>query len=295
MQWVVRFLRFHGHRHPREMGKFEVESFLSWLAVERNVAASTQNQALAALLFMYRHVLGVELPWMDDVVRARKPQRLPVVLTPDEVAAVLGQMSGTPRVVAGLMYGSGLRLMEALRLRIKDVDFGYRQVLVRDGKGRKDRVAPLPDRLRPALEAARERALRLHREDLAAGCGRVWLPDALSRKCPSAATSAQWQYVFPSQRLSRDPRSGRVGRHHLSEESIQRAVKRAVRAAGLHKRATCHSLRHSFATHLLDGGADIRTVQELLGHKDVRTTQIYTHVLQRVGGVVSPLDRMVMR
>lgn len=291
VHWVRRFILFHGKRHPRDMGAPEVSAFLSYLASERNVAASTQNQALNALLFMYREVLGVDLPWLDDVVRAKRPARLPVVLTRMEVNQVLAQLQGTHRLMAALLYGSGLRLMEAVRLRVKDVDFGYRQVVVRDGKGQRDRVTPLPQVLRAELEAQIERALDLHTADLAAGYGEVYLPDALARKFVNAAREPAWQYVFPSGRLSRDPRGGASRRHHVDEKGLQRAVKKAVTAAGIRKRASCHTFRHCFATHLLERGSDIRTVQALLGHKDVRTTMLYTQVLNRgASGAVSPLD-----
>lgn len=290
--WIRQFILFHDKQHPSRMGKAEVESFLTHLAVGRNVAVSTQNQALAALLFLYRDVLGVELPWLDDVTRPKRKPRVPVVLTPQEVQAVLAGLDGAPRLAAALMYGSGLRLLETLRLRIKDLDFAYRVIVVRDGKGHKDRRVPLPDRVRRALVQQVEAAVALHRDDMAQGAGEVWLPKALSRKYPAAAAEPGWQYVFPARRCSVDPRSGRMGRHHVHEATVQKAVRRAVLRSGIRKRASCHTLRHSFATHLLESGADIRTVQELLGHEDVRTTQIYTHVLQRGGGVVSPLDRI---
>jgi len=290
--WVRRFILANGKRHPREMGAPEVEAFLTGLATRGRVAASTQNQALAALLFLYREVLAQELPWLDNIRRAKKPLRLPTVLTRDEVAAVLAQMSGVTWLMAGLLYGAGLRLMECARLRVQDVDFARREITVRQGKGGKDRRTMLPALAADALQGQLAETRRLHERDLAAGFGAVWLPHALDRKYPNAAQEWAWQYVFPASMRSVDPRSGAVRRHHLDETVLQRAVKAAVRRAGIAKPATCHTLRHSFATHLLEAGQDIRTVQELLGHKDVATTQIYTHVLNRGGhGVLSPLDR----
>lgn len=290
--WVKRFVLDNGKRHPRELGAREVELFLTRLATEREVAPGTQNQALAALLFLYREVLGIELPWMEDVVRAKRPCRIPTVLSREEVARLLAMLDGQAALMAALLYGSGLRLMECLRLRIKDVDFARNEIVVRDGKGGKDRRVPLPRRLRESLGAAVERACLLHQRDLAQGAGEAWLPHALAWKYPGAGREPGWQYLFPAQGLSRDPRSGRMRRHHVDESVLQRAVKRAREAAGLVKPATCHTLRHCFATHLLESGSDIRTVQELLGHKDVATTQIYTHVLNRgAGGALSPLDR----
>jgi integron integrase len=275
------------------MGAAEVSAFLTHLAVEGRVAASTQNQAKSALLFLYREVLHVELPWLDDVESAKAPRRLPVVLTRGEVAAVLARLDGTNALVCRLMYGTGLRIMECLRLRVKDLDFGRGEILVRDGKGFKDRVTMLPASLMPALRDHMARVAELHRQDLAAGHGDVSLPYALDRKYPNAGREWAWQYVFPSANLSVDPRSGVVRRHHVADQAVQRALKLAVRAAGVAKPATPHTLRHSFATHLLEGGYDIRTVQELLGHADVSTTMIYTHVLNKGGrGVVSPIDTM---
>jgi integron integrase len=290
--WVRRFILANGKRHPRDMGAREVEAFLTHLAVHGQVAASTQNQALSALLFLYREVLGVELPWMEDIRRAKKPERLPVVLTRDEVSRILARMSGVTWLMASLLYGAGLRLMECVRLRVQDVDFVRHEITVRHGKGGKDRRTMLPVMAVEALQGQLAEARRLHERDLAAGFGRVWLPHALDRKYLGAAREWAWQYVFPARQRSVDPRSGIERRHHLDETVLQRAVKAAVRACGLTKAATCHALRHSFATHLLEGGADIRTVQELLGHSDVKTTQIYTHVLGRGGsGLRSPLDR----
>jgi integron integrase len=290
--WIRRFILANGKRHPGAMGAAEIERFLTGLAVAGGVSASTQNQALSALLFLYKEVLGVELPWLDGIQRAKMPQRLPVVLTRAEVAALLGELTGTAWLMASLLYGSGLRLMECVRLRVKDLDFVRSELTVRQGKGGKDRRTMLPVALTGALQAQLTEASRVHERDLAAGFGRVWLPDALARKYPGAAEEWGWQYVFPASVRSHDPRDGMERRHHLDESVLQRAVKRACVRAGLAKPATCHTLRHSFATHLLEAGYDLRTIQELLGHKDVATTQIYTHVLNRGGqGVVSPLDR----
>jgi integron integrase len=289
--WIRRFILFHGKRHPAQMGAAEVEEFLSHLAVAGRGGASTQNQAKAALLFLYRQVLGQELPWLDGVTTAKTPARLPVVLTREEVRAMLARMSGQPWLLASLLYGSGLRVMEAVRLRVKDADLARGEILVRDGKGAKDRITMLPRQLVEPLRNALATAARRHESDLAAGHGEVYLPFALERKYPAAGREWAWQYVFPADELSVDPRTGRVRRHHLHEQSVQRAVRAAAQAAGIAKPATPHTLRHSFATHLLEAGYDIRTVQELLGHADVSTTMIYTHVLNRGGrGVVSPLD-----
>ncbi|MDX1297727.1 MAG: integron integrase [Pseudomonas sp.] len=291
-EWVKRYIRFHHYRHPLEMGAAEIEAFLTHLAVKRNVAGATQNQALAALLFLYKEVLKVDLPWLAGIVRAKKPKHLPVVLTRDEVSRVLAQLSGVKWMVATLLYGSGLRLLEALRLRVKDVDFSRGEVVVRDGKGQKDRVTMLPRALVGPLQEHFEMVAALHQQDLVEGFGQANLPFALARKYPNAAADWAWQFVFPSGNRSVDPRSKGIFRHHVHEKTIQRAVREAVRGAGIIKPATPHTLRHSFATHLLEGGQDIRTVQELLGHSDVKTTMIYTHVLNRGGlGVMSPLDR----
>ena len=293
VDWIRRFILHFGKRHPRELGAAQVEQFLTHLAVAGNVAASTQNQAKSALLFLYREVLEAELPWLDNVERARAPKRLPVVLTRDEVHAVLSRLSGTHWLIASLLYGAGLRIMEALRLRVKDVEFSRKEILVRDGKGFKDSVTMLPAALAAPLAEHLKRVKALHGQDLAAGRGAVFLPHALERKYPGAARDWGWQYVFPSANLSEDPRTGIVRRHHLQDQAVQRAMRQAVRDAAVDKPATPHTLRHSFATHLLEGGYDIRTVQELLGHADVSTTMIYTHVLNRGGrGVTSPLDRV---
>jgi len=292
VDWIRRFILFHGKRHPGEMGAQEVEAFLSWLATERAVAASTQNQALSALLFLYREVLAIDLPWLDGIKPAKRPERLPVVLKREEVVAVLSRLEGRNALMASLLYGSGLRLMECVRLRIKDVDTERRQLLVRDGKGGKDRMTLLPESVVPVLSDHLTRVREVHRQDVLAGFGAVWLPHALARKYPQAPWEPGWQYVFPATRRSTDPRSGRIGRHHIDEQTLQRAVKRAVKAAGIEKPASCHTFRHSFATHLLESGYDIRTIQELLGHRDVKTTMIYTHVADCGGrGVRSPLDR----
>lgn len=293
VHWVKRFVLFHGKRHPAGMGAAEVEAFLTHLAVAGQVSASTQNQALSALLFLYREVLGLDLPWMQDVVRAKRPARLPVVQTQTEVAAVLDRMDGVHGLMARLLYGTGMRLMEVVRLRVKDVDFERFEVLVRDGKGGKDRVTMLPRKLAPALKEHLVWRRRLHDDDLAKGMADVFLPDALARKYPNASQEWGWQYIFPSGSYSVDPRSGVERRHHLDEKLLQRAMKKAVQAADIAKPATPHTLRHSFATHLLQNGYDIRTVQELLGHADVATTMIYTHVLNKGGrGVASQLDAL---
>lgn len=291
LQWIRRFILFHGKRHPRDMGAPEVEAFLSHLAVSRDVAASTQNQALSALLFLYREVLNIDLPWLDNVTRAKRPQRLPVVLSRDEVRAVLDRMPGVYGLMASLLYGTGMRLMECVRLRVKDVDFARGEILIRDGKGAKDRVTMLPESLVPALQSHLNQRRAIFEDDLRAGKAGVYLPNALAVKYPNAPVEWGWQYVFASGSYSIDPRSGAERRHHLDEKLLQRAMKKAVRAADLAKPATPHTLRHSFATHLLERGQDIRTIQALLGHKDVATTMIYTHVLNKGGrGVVSPLD-----
>lgn len=293
IRWIRFFIRWHGLKHPKDMGAAEVESFLSMLANARDVAASTQNQALAALLFLYKRILGIELPWLEGLTRAKKPARLPVVLTQAEVAGLLRHVDGLTGLIIRLLYGTGMRLMEALRLRVKDLDFSARLILVRGGKGDKDRVVPLPTSLIEPLRQQLERRRQMHHIDQAQGRVDVELPHALAKKYPNAPKEWAWQYLFAAQDYSTDPRSGALRRHHIHEKTLQRAMKLAVHCAGLTKPASCHTLRHSFATHLLEMGHDIRTVQELLGHSDVKTTQIYTHVLNRgAAGVLSPLDRM---
>ena len=291
--WIRRFILANDKRHPRDMGSDEVEAFLSLLAVQGKVAASTQNQALSALLFLYRCVLGVELPWLEGVTRAKRSQRVPTVLSLEEITRVLTRMDGRPWLLASLLYGTGMRLMEALRLRIKDVDFDRNEITVRQGKGAKDRRTILPRTLVEPLQREIQRARTFHDADLLEGFGATWLPYALARKYPNAACETGWQYVFAAANRSRDPRDGVERRHHFDDGVLSRALKIACRNAGIAKPVSAHTLRHSFATHLLESGYDIRTVQELLGHKDVATTQIYTHVLNRGGnGVLSPLDRM---
>lgn len=291
LQWVRRYIRFHKMRHPRDLGAPELTEYLSDLAIRGNVSASTQNQALSAILFLYKEVLKIELPWLNDVQRAKRSQHIPVVLTRDEVKHLLAQLEGTVWLMTSLTYGGGLRLLECLRLRAKDVDLQRNELLIRDGKGQKDRVTMLPQKLVDPLRTHFARVRQLHEKDLAEGYGRVYLPFALDRKYPNADRDWGWQYVFPASRRSIDPRSGVERRHHANPEILQRAVRKAVRAAEIIKPASVHTLRHSFATHLLESGYDIRTVQELLGHADVKTTMIYTHVLNRGGrGVVSPFD-----
>lgn len=284
---IRRFILYHHKRHPKEMGVDEIRQYLSHLATDENVAASTQNVALSALLFLYREVLLIDLPFVEGVERAKRPKRVPVVLTTKEVRKVLAHITGTHYLIASLLYGAGLRLMEAIRLRVKDLDFQYKQIIVRDGKGEKDRRTMLPEPLSRHLA----RVKLQHEEDICAGHGTVHLPYALERKYPNAAKEWIWQYVFPASKLSLDPRTNIMRRHHSSEDRLQRVVARAIKQAGIQKRASCHTLRHSFATHLLEAGYDIRTIQELLGHADVSTTMIYTHVLNRGGkGVKSPLE-----
>jgi integron integrase len=294
--WIRRFILFHGKRHPAEMGKQEIEQFLTALAVKRRVASSTQNQALAAILFLYKEVLGQDPGWLDDVVRAKRPQRLPVVLPRQEVEALLAALDGLSWVMAMLLYGSGLRLMECLRLRVKDIDFTRNEILVREGKGDKDRVTMLPVAVKEAFLKHLDRVRQLHERDLKAGLGHVQLPDALARKYPNANREWGWQWVFPAARICTDPRFGPPQRFHLHESVPQRAIHEAARKVGIAKPVGPHTLRHSFATDLLVAGYDIRTVQELLGHRDVKTTMIYTHVLNRGGhGVQSPADRLLAR
>jgi integron integrase len=294
VRWILRFILFNGKRHPSDMREREITSFLSMLATRRKVSASTQNQALSAILFLYRVVLQQKFDWLDGIVKAKRPVRLPVVLAREEVKAVLGHMRGTPWLMASLMYGAGLRLLECARLRIKDVDFAMGEITVRDGKGRKDRVTMLPYALRAPLAEHVERVKRQHETDLRRKLGSVELPDSLDRKYPRAAWEWGWQWVFPATKFYLDRASGRYRRHHLHESVVQRAMKEAVRMAGIAKPASCHTLRHSFATHLLEAGYDIRTIQELLGQSDVSTTMIYTHVLNKGGRAVrSPLDGVI--
>lgn len=294
LYWIRRYILATGKRHPRELDGVVVEGFLSRLATDDNVAASTQAQALSAILFLYRQVLAIDLPWMENVVRAKAPIRVPVVFSVSEVARLLMNMSGREWLMASLLYGSGMRLMECVRLRLKDLDFDRNEITIRQGKGGKDRRTMLPGRLVDALRVQRASVVALHARDLEAGFGEVYLPHLLARKYPNAPREIAWQYLFPATRRSTDPLDGRERRHHIDEKLLQRAVKSALRAAGIEKPASCHTLRHSFATHLLENGYDIRTVQELLGHKDVSTTQIYTHVLNRGGNaVLSPLDRVM--
>ena len=290
--WVRRFIVFHGKRHPREMGAAEVTAFLTHLAVNGSVSAATQNQALAAVLFLYREVLQVELPWLDEVVRAKRPQRLPVVLSRPETLRLLDALQGDAALCVRLLYGTGLRLTEGLRLRVQDLDFDRREIVVRAGKGNKDRITMLPQSLVEPLQVQLAKSRALFDADRRSGIAGVWLPEALETKYPKAGEQWPWFWVFPAAHLAADPRSAIIRRHHLHEVAVQRAVRAAATAAGLGKRATPHVLRHSFATHLIESGQDIRTVQELLGHADVSTTMIYTHVLNKGGrGVVSPLDR----
>ena len=291
--WIRYFILFHRKRHPVEMGAAEVTAFLSWLATERNVAAATQNQALSALLFLYKEILGQALPWLDELVRAQRPVRLPTVLTEPEVRRLLAAMDGSTGLMAALLYGAGLRQIECLMLRVKDVDFAYRQIVVRDGKGGRDRATMLPESLVMPLQVHLGRVKLLHRRDRDDGFGEVWLPHALARKYRGASRSWAWQFVFPSAQRSEDPESRAVRRHHAHPDTLARAVKRAAADAGIVKPVSCHTLRHSFATHLLERGYDIRTVQELLGHSDVSTTMVYTHVMHKgARAVKSPLDRL---
>lgn len=289
--WIRRFILANDKRHPAGLGAPEIERFLTALAVHAHVAAATQNQALSALLFLYKQVLGIELPWLDGIERARRPQRLPVVLTRPEVTALLGELTGLPWLMGSLLYGTGMRLMECMRVRVKDVDFERHEILVRQGKGAKDRRTMLPRTLAEPLRAQLAEAERIHQRDLAAGFGRAWMPDALARKFPGAAAEWGWQYVFPAAARSVDPRDGAERRHHVDESRLQRAVKSARERAGIVKPATCHTLRHSFATHLLEAGQDIRTIQELLGHKDVATTAALAHPCARgIGTSVCSTD-----
>jgi integron integrase len=293
VDWIKRYIFHFDKQHPKDLGAQHVEQFLTYLAVHGKVSASTQNQAKSALLFLYREVLAAPLPWLDDVEQAKTPKRLPVVLTKEEVQAILSRLEGTHHLIVSLLYGTGMRILEVLRLRVKDIDFARKEIFVRDGKGFKDRITMLPVKLVKPLRAHLEKVKLMHEDDLLNGFGSVYLPNALAKKYPSAAHDWAWQYVFPSKRLSVDPRSedAVTRRHHIQDQAIQRAVRQAVVDAGITKAATPHTFRHSFATHLLESGYDIRTVQELLGHSDVTTTMIYTHVLNKGGkGVDSPLD-----
>ena len=292
ISWIKRFILFHDKRHPKEMGEPEIENFLSHLAQNMNVAASTQNQAFNALLFLYKQVLNQPPDEKINAVRAKKPRRLPTVMNKEESMDVINGLSGTNRLMAKMLYGSGLRLIECIRLRVKDIDFAMNQLMVRDGKGKIDRITVLPESIKKEIQLHLAYVKKIHQDDLSRGYGSVYLPYALSRKYPGAERRWGWQYVFPSKSLSKDPRTGAVRRHHVHENSLQKAVKKAVRLTGINKPVSCHTFRHSFATHLLQDGYDIRTVQELLGHKDVSTTMIYTHVLNKGGSAVrSPLDR----
>ncbi|MFH2132903.1 MAG: integron integrase [bacterium] len=291
--WIKRYIYYHHKQHPKDLGEQHVMQFINSLAAQGHVSSSTQNQALCAILFLYREVLKTKLDWIDNICWSKKPHRLPVVFTVEEVQKVITLLDGQSSLMISLLYGSGLRLMECLRLRIQDIDFGYQQIIVRDGKGQKDRVTVLPVQLIDSLKKQIERVRILHEQDLIHGFGAVYLPTALEKKWKNAADEFSWQDLFPSEKISIDPRSGLKRRHHLSRDYLQASVKKTVKKAGIHKRGTCHTFRHSFATHLLESGYDIRTVQELLGHKDVSTTMIYTHVLNSGGRcVMSPLDRL---
>ena len=295
VDWRRRFILFHGKKHPKDMGAEEVEQFLTHLAVRCNVAASTQNQAKCAILFLYKEILNHDLDWLKNVKSAKRSERVPVVLTKSEVEALLSALDGTYWMAGHILYGAGLRIMECVRLRVKDIDFEMNQITVRDGKGKKDRRTVLPNVIKDNLKRHLMKVKALHENDLSKGYGEVYLPFALERKYPSANKEWGWQYVFPSKIRSVDPRSGKTRRHHIDEKMVQRAIKKAAKISRIYKQASCHTLRHSFATHLLESGYDIRTVQELLGHKDVRTTMIYTHVLNKGGqGVISPSDRLTV-
>ena len=294
VQWIRRFINFNNKKHPRDLGKSDIEKFLSYLAVKRNVAGSTQNQALNALLFLYKQVLVIQLPLIDDVVRAKKPVKLPVVLTKQEVKSLFSHLDGKSWLMASLLYGTGLRLMECIRLRVQDLDFEYSQIIVRQGKGNKDRKTMLPDQIIAPLKLQLSGVKTIHEKDINEGYGEVYLPYALERKYTKANKDWRWQYIFPANRRSIDPRSGINRRHHIDEKQLQRAIYSATKMAGILKPVSCHTLRHSFATHLLENGYDIRTVQELLGHSDVKTTMIYTHVLNKGGkGVISPMSNII--
>jgi integron integrase len=291
VQWAKRFILYHNKTHPHKMGAHEINQFLTFLAVKKNVAAATQNQALNAIVFMYKHLIGKDVRNIGDYIRAKRSQKIPVVLSKDEVQLLFNHLSGVYKLIAGILYGSGLRIMECMRLRIKDIDFKYKCITVRDGKGQKDRVTILPELITHRLKLQIEKSKIIHRQDLNDGHGTVYLPFAIERKYRNAGKDWRWQFVFPAPNLSTDPRTGIKRRHHLSENRIQREIHLAVKNASLSKPASCHTLRHSFATELLASGYDIRTVQELLGHKNLNTTMIYTHILKKGGfGVKSPLD-----
>jgi integron integrase len=291
ISWIKRYILFHNKRHPEEMSIHEIEEFLTHLVLDLKVASSTQNQAFNALLFLYREVLSIDLDDQINAVRAKNPLRLPTVMSKEETLKVIRALDGVHRLMAMLLYGSGLRLMECVRLRVKDVDFSLNQIIVRNGKGARDRATVLPENTKPSLQNHLQKVKLLHQDDLAKGCGRVYLPGALERKYPNANQEWGWQYVFPSKSLSKDPRSGETRRHHINESTLHKAVKKAVRLAGVNKPVSSHTFRHSFATHLLEDGYDIRTVQELLGHQDVSTTMIYIHVLKKgPKPIKSPLD-----
>lgn len=293
VNWIKRFILFHGKRHPREMGEAEINQFLTHLAVKENVAPSTQNQALCAIIFLYKRVLKREIGDLGDLIWAKKPKKLPVVLTKSEVKAVIAQLHDVKQLMVKILYGAGLRLLECLRLRVQDIDFEYAQIIVRDAKGKKDRVTVLPETIIDELKRHLEKVKRLHEKDLKQGFGEVYLPYALEKKYTNANKEWKWQYIFPAPKLSIDPRSGKTRRHHLNESYLQKVVKVAVQKAGINKHATCHTFRHSFATHLLEAGYDIRTLQELLGHEELSTTMIYTHVMNKGGlGVKSPADNL---
>ena len=293
VHWIKRYILFHNRRHPKDMHKKEIESFLTYLAVNKTVSPSTQNQALSAILFLYKEILEIKLPWLNDIVRAKRKKYIPVVFTRNEVKQLLCQFDGTYWLLFSLIYGAGLRISECASLRVTDVDFHYKQILVRNSKGAKDRVTVLPEPLIEPLRSHLTRVKNLHEEDLKTGYGDVYLPYALSRKYPNAAKEWHWQFIFPSRNICTDPRTGKPRRHHIYEKSLHRVIKNAMRKSHIHKPASTHTLRHSFATHLLEDGYDIRTVQELLGHKDVKTTMIYTHVLQKGSAAIkSPLERI---
>ncbi|MBN2403458.1 MAG: integron integrase [Spirochaetes bacterium] len=293
IEWIRRFIYFHNMHDPEKMAEKEINEFVTYLALKENVSASTQNQALCAVIFLYKQILKKEIGNLDGLIWSKKPKKIPIVLSREEIKRLLSELSGIHRIMANLLYGSGLRLLECLRLRVKDIDFDYNQIIVRDGKGQKDRVTALPETIISPIKDHLEKVKILHSKDIAAGLGKVHLPFALEKKYPNASREWAWQYVFPSSVLSVDPRSGITRRHHLDESVLQRAVKVAMQKAGISKQASCHTLRHSFATHLLEDGYDVRTVQELLGHENLNTTMIYTHVMKKGGlGIKSPADKL---